>query len=157
MQSGLKVQLAASALSSIRSAILAGDSRLETGGALFGPRDGSAVLHALGPGPMAEHGARFFRRDIAFTQREADQVYRADGSQWIGEWHTHIDVPPSPSDLDLHTYLTHFADPDLNFNRFIAIVVAPSAPEPSLAVWLLERQQHSITLTWAGEQPFGPH
>lgn len=156
MQPGLKIQIAATALQFILSTIRSSDPRVETGGALFGPRDGSGILHAAGPGSMAEHGPRFFRRDLAFTQQEAKRLYQADGSQWIGEWHTHIDVPPTPSDVDLRTYVKHIADRNLGFDRFVALIIATSGPEPRLAAWLLERQRGAIMLMQAGEQLLGP-
>lgn len=156
MQPGIKIQIAVPALQFIASTIRSSDPRLETGGALFGPPDGSSVLHAVGPGATAEHGPRFFRRNLAFTQREAERLYEADRSQWIGEWHTHIDAPPTPSEVDLRTYVRHVADRDLGFDRFVALIVATSGPEPVLAAWLLERQDRAITLIHAGEQPLGP-
>jgi integrative and conjugative element protein (TIGR02256 family) len=148
----MKIQIDATALQHIASTIRSSDPLLETGGALFGPQDGSKVLHAAGPGSMAEHGTRFFRRDLAYTEQEAERLYQADGSQWIGEWHTHVDAPPTPSDLDLHTYLGHIADRDLGFDRFVALIVATSRPEPILATWLLERQRFTIVLIQAGQQ-----
>lgn len=153
MQSGLNVEIAASALQSIASTIRSGDARLETGGALFGPLDGSRVLHAAGPGAMAEHSARFFRRDLAFTREEAERLYQTDGSQWIGEWHTHVDVPPTPSELDLSTYFRHISNPTLGFNRFLALIIS-LGPRPTLAAWVLERQDQAIVLIQAGEQAF---
>lgn len=156
MQPCLKIQIANTALQFIASTIRSSNPRLETGGALFGPPDGSRVVHAVGPGSMAEHGPRFFRRDLAFTQQEAERLYQADGSQWIGEWHTHIDAPPTPSDVDLHTYVKHVTDRDLGFTRFVALIIATSGPEATLAAWLLERQRRAITLIQAGEQVLGP-
>lgn len=149
----MRLQVAPSALHFIASTIRASDPRLETGGALFGPPDGSRVVHAAGPGPRAEHAPGYFRRDIAFSQREAECLYRADGSQWIGEWHTHVDVPPTPSDLDLHTYASHLVDRELGFDRFVALIVATSGTQLTLATWLLERSGDEITLSRVGLQP----
>jgi integrative and conjugative element protein (TIGR02256 family) len=152
MQRDVKLPIRATALDSIVSTIRSSDSRLETGGALFGPPDGSSVLHAVGPGPNAEHGPRSFRRDLVFTQHEAVRLYQADRSHWIGEWHTHIDVPATPSELDLHTYAKHIADPDLRFDRFLALIIATSGSQPLLAAWILERRGHELVLTQACTQ-----
>lgn len=149
----MRLPVTATALQFIASTIRSSDPRLETGGALFGAPDGSRVLHAAGPGPLAEHGPRSFWRDLAFTEREAERLYRADGSQWIGEWHTHVDVPPTPSDLDLHTYARHLVDRDLGFDRFVALIIATSGAQPILAAWTLERRGDEITLSHAGTQP----
>lgn len=148
----MRLPIYAAALESIVVAIRSSDPRLETGGALFGPSDGSKILHAAGPGPRAEHGPRSFRRDLTFTQHEAERLYQADRSHWIGEWHTHVDVPPAPSNLDLHTYAKHMADRDLGFDRFLALIIAISESQPILAAWILERHGNELILTQAGTQ-----
>lgn len=148
----MSLPIHAAALESIALTIGSSDPRLETGGALFGPSDGSRVLHAAGPGPRAEHGPRSFRRDLTFTQHEAERIYQADRSHWIGEWHTHVDVPPTPSDLDLHTYAKHMADRELGFDRFLALIIAISKPQPILAAWILERNGKELILVQAGTQ-----
>lgn len=148
----MRLPIHAAALESIALTIRSGDPRLETGGALFGPSDGSKVLHAAGPGPRAAHGPHFFLRDLAFTQHEAGRLYQADGSHWIGEWHTHVDVPPRPSDLDLHTYAKHMADRDLGFDRFLALIIAVSESQPILAAWILECHGNELILMQAGTQ-----
>ncbi|MFD2840676.1 Mov34/MPN/PAD-1 family protein [Populibacterium corticicola] len=148
----MRLPIDAAALESIALTIRSSDPRLETGGALFGPSDGSKVLHAAGPGPRAEHGPRSFLRDLAFTQHEAGRLYQADRSHWIGEWHTHVDVPPTPSDLDLHTYAKHMADRDLGFDRFLALIIAISESQPILAAWILERHGNELILMQAGTQ-----
>lgn len=149
----MTLQIATTALQSIASTVRSGNPWLETGGALFGPPDGSRVLHAAGPGPLAEHGSRLFRRDLAFTQQEAERLYRADGSQWIGEWHTHIDAPPTPSDVDLRTYVRHVADGDLGLARFVALIIATSTTPPMFAAWVPERDSDEIILTHMGTGP----
>lgn len=148
----MNIEIDATALRFIASTIRTGDPRLETGGALFGPADGRRVLHAAGPGLLAQHGTRSFHRDLDFTRREAERLYLADGSQWIGEWHTHVDASPTPSQMDLNTYVKHLCDRDLRFGRFVAVIVATSGPEWVLAVWMLERQRLGIALTQVGQQ-----
>lgn len=149
----MNLSISATALQSIASTIHSCDPLLETGGALFGPADGSRVLHAAGPGPNAAHGPRSFSRDLAFTQLEAERLYKADRSHWIGEWHTHIDVPPAPSELDLHTYAKHVANRDLGFDRFLALIIATSGPQPILAAWILAHRRNELMLTHAGTRP----
>jgi integrative and conjugative element protein (TIGR02256 family) len=153
MQRGIRLQIAATVLESITSTIRSSDPHLETGGALFGPASGSRVLHAVKPGPLAEHGPLFFQRDLTFTEQEAKRLYQADGSQWIGEWHTHINAPPIPSDVDLHTYARHITDGELKFDRFVALIIATSGPQPMLAAWALERRSGQIILIDAGSTP----
>jgi proteasome lid subunit RPN8/RPN11 len=119
---------------------------------LFGTADGSAVMHAAGPGLLAQHGPGFFQRDLAHTQREGERLHQIDGSQWVGEWHTHIGVPPIPSEVDLNTYVGHVLDEELGFERFVALIVGTSGPKLLLSAWLLERQRDNVVLVHAGDQ-----
>lgn len=146
----MRLPIHAAALESIALTISSSDPQLETGGALFGPSDGSRVLHAAGPGPRAEHGPRYFRRDLTFTQHEAERLYQADRSHWVGEWHTHVDLPPTPSALDLHTYARHMANRDLEFHRFLALIIAIVDPQPVLAAWILERRGNELSVMQVG-------
>ncbi|MFE9748313.1 Mov34/MPN/PAD-1 family protein [Saccharothrix saharensis] len=112
------------------------DDGAETGGILLGrvDRDGSAhVRHAGTPGPAAIRAPDYFLRDLAHARLLADAAFRADGSIWIGEWHTHLRSDAVPSPLDVHTYLTLLSDPVLAFDVVIAIVVGPLFPTSTAA------------------------
>lgn len=150
----MRLPISVAARQMIASTIRSSDPRLETGGALFGPQDSSRILHAAGPGPLAEHESRYFQRDLAFTEQEAKRLYQTDGSQWIGEWHTHVDVPPTPSHLDLHTYATHLIDHDLGFDRFVSLIISIAEPKPVLASWVLELHNGEMVLTHYGTELF---
>lgn len=100
---------------------------LETGGILLG-HDNGATIHittAGPPGPSAQRHQDHFLRDLALAQRLGDEAYETDGSVWVGEWHTHPKGPPMPSSRDITTYVSHLANPDLNFRRFVSLIVTP--------------------------------
>lgn len=114
---------------------------LETGGILLGLDDGQTlrVLHAGGPGPQALRGPRTFMRDRGDAQRLADAAWAEDRSQWIGEWHTHVNTAPIPSEIDLDSYMRHLVDPDLHFDRFIAVIVSIDATHQSdVTAWIID-------------------
>ncbi|MCB8046019.1 Mov34/MPN/PAD-1 family protein [Microbacterium oxydans] len=46
----------------------------------------------------------------------ADYAWHVDGSQWVGEWHTHPTGPMTPSDRDLASYYAHLSDAELGFD-----------------------------------------
>jgi len=98
----------------------------ETGGILLGSVQGHTahVHHAGRPGPCAVRQPTFFSRDLEHAQRVADQAFITDQSVWIGEWHTHLNLPPVPSECDLATYYRLLADPELAFDHFIAIIAS---------------------------------
>lgn len=98
---------------------------LETGGVLLG-HDRDELLEitvAGGPGPAALRRPTRFRRDLAHAQKLGDDAFEADGSVWLGEWHTHPMGPTTPSDLDHRSYAEMLADPELGFTRFVCFIV----------------------------------
>ena len=119
------VEVAASALDAIADEAKRSIDGFETGGILLGhdtPRLIS-VRHAGNPGPNAQRGPRNFLRDRDHAQQLADTAWREDSSEWIGEWHTHPSADLIPSDVDLNSYQRHLHDPELHFDRFLAVIV----------------------------------
>lgn len=116
----------------------------ETGGIVLGhDRDGELLVTFVGgPGPAALRTSNRFKRDLAHAQALADEAYDRDGSVWIGEWHTHPTGPAAPSTVDLNTYAKHLADPTLEFERFLSIIVLPCAEHGwqhvTAAAWVIE-------------------
>lgn len=121
------VRLSSVAISVISTEATASADGLETGGILLGHDDGDTlrVTIAGDPGPGALREKRRFLRDLAHARALADDAYEHDSSVWIGEWHTHPDGPPEPSDVDLATYAKHLADDRLGFDRFLSVIVLP--------------------------------
>ena len=124
---------------------------LETGGILLGTETPQqiSIRHAGDPGPHARRGPRNFLRDLDHAQQLANTAWQEDGSQWIGEWHTHPSTDLIPSDLDLDSYLRHLYDPDLRLDRFVTIIVGPQPNGGISAVtWLITRHHvHAMPLT----------
>lgn len=116
---------------------------LETGGILLGTDHGLAgpivVQHCGDPGPSAIRRRAYFRRDLAHAKTLDATAAAADGSAWIGEWHTHGVAMPEPSSRDLRTYKKLLDDPQLAFARILAIIVlvGPDADwhAPVLHAW----------------------
>jgi integrative and conjugative element protein (TIGR02256 family) len=123
-------------------AAAAADGR-ETGGILLGTDHGLAgpviVRHCGDPGPDAIRRPAYFRRDLSHATAVAAEAAAADGSAWIGEWHTHKVGMPEPSTRDLRTYKMLLDDPQLAFARILAIIVLPdpegSWQSPVLNAW----------------------
>jgi integrative and conjugative element protein (TIGR02256 family) len=101
----------------------------ETGGILLGFehwRDQRCWVTQVGdPGPKAERSATRFCRDLDHAERLAEAAYAVDGSQWIGDWHTHPGGPPRLSAIDLKSYRKVLAESDLS--AFLAILLLPGA------------------------------
>jgi len=103
------------------------------------------ISRAGGPGPRAHRGKHAFLRDLAYARQLADAAWREEGTQWVGEWHTHPSGDLIPSELDLRSYLRHLHDAELRLDRFVAVIVGLT-PEAGVtaATWLIERKHFRL-------------
>ena len=133
---------------------------LETGGILLGSDDFNDIVirHAGGPGPNARREPDRFLRDLAYAQRLAEIAWKEDQSQWIGEWHTHPSGDLAPSSYDLDAYSRHLRDPELGFNRFIAVIVGVTLTrEATSVVWIVDQESaRPVPVTLAKDQGTPP-
>lgn len=145
--SPVSVVVSAVAAAAIREETARAPREHETGGLLLGRRSGDDLLvtGAGDPGPNSEHGPRRFRRDLVHAQQLATEVWTRDGSEWIGEWHTHPRGPLHPSPFDVAVYRTFLDDPELGFTHVLAVIVSP---EPfSMTTWLVRAEEHATVVT----------
>lgn len=131
------VVVAPRAIDAIRTVYTATTDGLETGGILLGHVTDSAglVRHAGDRGPEAVRRRDFFLRDREHAQKLADTAFDADGSIWIGEWHSHVQAPPVPSERDLMTYVQLLADDELAFDIVISLIVGETETGIALTAW----------------------
>lgn len=113
---------------------------LETGGILLGTHEPHIMeVRAAGePGPGAIRRPDFFLRDLQHAQQLADHAWQTHRSQWLGEWHTHLNGGLTPSPADMHAYLQHLQDPELGFQEFACLIVAFDAQQTALAAWIVD-------------------
>lgn len=80
----------------------------ETGGLLIGywigPRE-AVLTNIVGSGPKAEHRAESFLPDTAWQRKQLAQIYRKSGrtETYLGDWHSHPNGRPIPSQQDKQT------------------------------------------------------
>lgn len=100
-----KILVEAEALESIDRYRQNGVNKPEAGGILLGYRRGTHLHITLVTEPQpSDRGARFwFNRSAGYHQQIALQQWRSSEKtiDYLGEWHTHPEVYPSPSSLDL--------------------------------------------------------
>lgn len=137
------VRLSAAAAATISlEAPTSADGR-ETGGILLGHDLGEMlVVRVAGdPGPAAIREPQQFLRDLAHAQALSDNAYDADGSVWLGEWHTHPDGPAEPSPTDLTTYIKLLGNEELAFTRILSLIATPCGTygwsEVHLTAWVV--------------------
>ena len=98
------------------------------------------VAHVGDPGPRAERRSDFFLRDLHHSRQLAARAWLADGSDWIGEWHTHPAGGPQPSQRDLRTY-TRILTSTPALEVFLALILTPardgSWSAPRTTEWLI--------------------
>lgn len=159
----LPVTMLPAASDSIAAYSAASSDGLETGGLLLGHLhdDGVVVRYAGGPGPAAQREPTRFRRDLAFARGLADAAWKLDRSIWIGEWHTHPNASPVPSDIDMETYARHLNDPDLTLPTFLSLIVtaAPDWRQPVVTAWTVISAGHvaaAVATTLVTEVPDVP-
>lgn len=147
MKSQPAVLITQSAVASIAREACRSVDGLETGGILLGTDDGDVIVikHAGDPGPKAKRSERAFLRDNDHARRLANEAWVLDGSQWIGEWHTHPNLELVPSSLDLSSYLRHIRDPELCLERFVAIIVGVGSDVGVVATaWTIDLSSASM-------------
>jgi integrative and conjugative element protein (TIGR02256 family) len=122
-----EVRISAPVITAIRKEARRSEDGSETGGILLGFEDSHAgcywVTEAGQPGPQAERSPIYFCRDLDHAESLAERAFSIDGSQWIGDWHTHPDGPSCLSHIDLQSYRKVLANSDLK--AFLAILVLP--------------------------------
>lgn len=139
------IKVTATALQVISVEAMASLDGAETGGILLGgsSSDGSEVIvhHAGGPGRNALRTPTRFDRDLRHAQRLAEYAWHVDGSQWIGEWHTHPTGPLMPSDRDLSSYYAHLSDVELGFRQFVSIIGVIHNDQTILSGWIIRPRE----------------
>ncbi|MEV5480028.1 MULTISPECIES: Mov34/MPN/PAD-1 family protein [Streptomyces] len=132
------VRLTPAAARTVATELRTADHATETGGILLGHHSADVVTihHAGTPGPAAVRTPTYFLRDRAHAQMLADQAFAADGSVWIGEWHTHPTGRPIPSARDTATYQQLLGDPELGFTSVVALILAPRDGQWTGTAWV---------------------
>ncbi|ABS61940.1 hypothetical protein Plav_0317 [Parvibaculum lavamentivorans DS-1] len=96
----------------------------EAGGQLFAAIDADAVciVEATGPRPTDKRGRYHYHPDRTAEKREIEDRYAA-GLHFVGDWHTHPQGMPSPSDTDLSNFQDMVTRSEHSLPGFILIVV----------------------------------
>lgn len=105
-----------------------GCGRKETGGMLFS-RDlesPTTVIDAISSaGDLDQRGRYFFKQNGKAAQRIVNDMFEA-GLHYVGDWHTHPDVDPSPSGKDLNTIRSIFKESEHNLRYMVHLILSSS-------------------------------
>ncbi len=119
---------------------------LEAGGQLFGlvtPNEVS-VKRATGPYPRDVRSRHNYRSNLISAQREIALQAKC-GLLYLGEWHTHPEDYPSPSDEDLVALSALFAKSRLNTSSIILVIRGQSASPLGTSVFSYDGR---VCLEW---------
>jgi integrative and conjugative element protein (TIGR02256 family) len=124
----MRVAMAASTIEKLRAALKETPDR-EIGGVLVGQHLGGDAFLVLDLSLQVTGGTKqHFVRDPEVHQPFIDAFFERTGHDYatfnyLGEWHSHIDVPPIPSPEDIRTMEAHVANPAVN-TPFALLLIA---------------------------------
>ena len=110
----------------------------ESGGQLFAKITPKIIIVAAASGP---HWRDYSRRLVFFPnkRRLADeiQVFFKKGLHYVGDWHTHPQISPKPSWLDIFSMKSCFLLSCHELNYFLLVIVGQSKGSEGLWMGLI--------------------
>jgi integrative and conjugative element protein (TIGR02256 family) len=103
------------------------------------------VEEATGPRPTDRRTRTSYVPDRAAEQREIDSRY-AGGLHYVGDWHTHPEMFPSPSCLDIASISESVRKSIHALNGFVLMIVGQAEPPNGLFVSAHDRLGSCMTL-----------
>lgn len=97
----------------------------ETGGQLFAEfsKEAITIVHASGPRIQDKRRTRFsFAPSRQVETKEIDAFFKR-GLHFVGDWHTHPESRPIPSQLDLESMAKCYLESIHNLDAFVMIIV----------------------------------
>jgi len=126
-QSAQRLVISASVLNHFLKHQQLDEQSLEAGGQLFArfSEECVTILKATGP-RAADHRSRYsYVPNRSEEQREIDEMHRK-GFHFAGDWHTHPEPVPTPSDFDKKTINEAVAKSRHHLQGFVMVVVGSS-------------------------------
>lgn len=111
----------------------------EAGGQLFAHFEGkdTFVTDATSPKPL-DLRKRFGFQPNQLIQRLDIKVKYLLGRHFVGDWHTHPEPIPAPSQVDLNSASQCFKQSRHQLKAFLMIIVGTEPPPDGLAVYIVD-------------------
>ena len=102
----------------------------ESGGQLFARFEGKAIWieRATGPRGTDRRTRTTFTPNRRAERREIKQLFKV-GLHYVGDWHTHPEPLPYPSQTDIYNFMKMFSKSRHKLASFVAVVLG-TAPLP---------------------------
>ena len=120
----------------------------EAGGQLFATFEDSTVLVTRATGPRkSDHRSRFrFIPHRISERREIKRLFKA-GLHFVGDWHTHPQDVPRPSEIDLSNITDMFTKSRHGLAGFVMIIAGTVEPPRGLYVSICDERQCTELVT----------
>ena len=121
-----------------------GVGSLEAGGQLFARFDGNIIRVELatGPRPSDRRGPTEFIPNRTAERREITRAFR-NGFHYVGDWHTHPEPIPYPSQIDIQSFREMYRESRHGLASFLMVIVGNSFDDHGLYVALCN--QHVLS------------
>ncbi len=122
----------------------------ESGGMLFAWIKNGVVtiVEATKPSPMDLRSRFFFRPKLSIQQNTINEKFN-NGLHFVGEWHTHPEKYPTPSNTDLKSMTDCFNRSKHELNGLIMIIMGTG--ERNDAIWVSIHKKDSFSRMIAKE------
>ena len=109
----------------------------EAGGQLFARFEDNIVQveRATGPRPSDYRKPTAFIPNRVAERREIEQCFKS-GLHYIGDWHTHPEPYPVPSQIDIHSFRSMYRKSHHQLASFLMVIVGTAFCEDGLYVAL---------------------
>jgi integrative and conjugative element protein (TIGR02256 family) len=161
----IRVEMSVSTLEKLRDALKTTPDR-EIGGVLLGQHLGDDVFLIVDLSLQITGGSKqHFVRDPALHKPFIDDFFERTGHDYatfnyLGEWHSHIDVAPIPRSEDIRTMQAHVANPEVNAPFALLVIVRQGKDrnvELSATVFQEERSPAPVSFSISPDQHHAHH
>lgn len=127
----------------------------EAGGQLFARFEGkdTFIIEATEP-KSSDTRKRYWFEPNRWLQRSEIRAKHLEGMHFVGDWHTHPQPIPAPSQDDHDSIVECFQKSRHELKAFLMIIVGTSEPFDGIKVWVVDKQGikelfHRPTLVFA--------
>ncbi len=113
----------------------------EAGGQLFARFDGNIIRieRATGPRPSDRRSLMAFVPNRLAERREIKRLFK-EGLHYVGDWHTHPEPRPSPSQTDIESFQEMFRKSRHKLASFVMVIVGTATAPEGLFVGLCGKE-----------------
>lgn len=111
----------------------------EAGGQLFARFEGhnTVIVAATEPKPL-DTRSRYGFIPSQWLQRLEIKAQHKDGKHFVGDWHTHPQPVPFPSDTDIESMVDCYRKSRHELKAFLMVIVGTAAPPDGVFVCLVD-------------------